>query len=918
MINAMENHGSEANFYLDLNTGDLVQINLNDLTPQNEYLSQLRRMMERDPNRFLDIERIPSRDSFRLMEDFSNAVQNPQIKGRLLESLKMRKPFRTFKDELCNHPQIREEWFIYHDQEMRTYAEEWLNNLQIEYEAIVSEKAAARAPAVASPKVFFGKFNDFHREFVISNPDTPRPWINYLGNGRLSAFISQRAGGMAFYREPQTRRLTRYNHLATPQDQPGFYLYVKDPQNEVVWNPHWAPACTPVETFSCRHTPGSTTFRGRLFGIVVTVRYFIPPNHDALIWDVQVENQAKVPRSIQICSYTEFSLLEFMRELFWCYLKSHISFTYDADKNWIAYKYNAFEAPFSPAIFFSSTRKAEMFECSRDVFLGNNGSLGHPESLSGRGFTGSQLPGGGHGCGVLGFNLSLAAGATERFSYILGVADDWEKAAALKESLADNDAIDQALESLTDVWQKKLSTLQVISPDPHVDRMINTWNPLNCHVALERTRDISTDHTGVDGQRFRDTMQDALGVSTFDPAFAAERIKMVLSVQHSDGSGCFSFYPYNKQPLTEKPDRCDNTVWPIMTIANLVNETGDLSFFDEVVPYRDGGSSTVYEHVVEGLRYIWSRRGPHGLPTLFDADWNDGLAVFRDPKAESVMLGMQMVYAARLLRGFTERLKKKRDGNWCDKVISELTEICNSDVVWDGAWYRRLLLADGTNIGSSQREQGQIFLEPQVWAVISGVADAQRGRMAMDSVYEKLNTQYGLMILTPPYTGIPNPTDPLTSNAPGNGENGGIFCHAHTWAIIAECILGNGDRALEYYKKILPSAVSEEMGHEHWGREPYVFNSTIAGPARGDDFGKAGISWLTGTASWAYIAATQYIFGLKPTFEGLELKPCMAESWKKVTLSRKFRGSDYRIEIDAEQNKILVNGAPFEGTLIGQ
>jgi cellobiose phosphorylase len=566
-----------------------------------------------------------------------------------------------------------------------------------------------------------------------------------------------------------------------------------------------------------------------------------------------------------------------MREMFWCYLKNHIGFTFDAPANCIRYDYHVFEAPFAPKIWFGCTRRVDGFDCSREAFCGRGGSLERPAAA----LTGSELPSGGHGCGSLGVTLNLAPGQSERFAYLLGVGEQQPV------------NVGAAFAELQAYWQRKTSAIQVATGDAHFDRCVNTWNPLNCQIALERTRDLSTDHIGVDGMRFRDTMQDAMAVANFDPEFAAERIRLVLASQARDGAGNFSFYPFApKLKVNTEPGRCDNTVWPIMTVANLINETGNLAFLDERLPFRDGGEATVYEHIRLGLDYIWQRRGPRGLPTLFHADWNDGLAVFRDEKAESVMLGMQLVYAARLLKEYG------RDVAWCDRVIGELTGILNSDAVWDGAWYRRLLLANGLNVGSRQRPQGQIYLEPQVWSVISGVGDFEnRGRQAMDSVRERLDTPRGLCICAPPYTGIPSPSDPLVGNAPGTGENGAIFCHANTWAIIAECLLGRGDRAYEYYRKLLPSVAAEEQGQEHWGREPYVFNSTVIGPAQGKDFGRGGISWLTGTASWMYIAATQYILGIKPTLGGLHVTPCLPAHWRRVRVTRRFRGKEHVLEL---------------------
>jgi cellobiose phosphorylase len=741
----------------------------------------------------------------------------------------------------------------------------------------------------------FGHFDDKACEYVIIDPIPPQPWINYLGNTRLSAFISQQAGGLAWNVEPQQRRLTRYHWLPAPQDRPGFYVYVRDRVTGELWNPHFAPTCKPLENYECRHGLGYSAFTAERAGVRVGVRYFIPPNDDVMVWDVTVENKNNTKQAITLASYVEFGILDFMREMFWCYLKNHIGFTFDPSENWIKYDYHVFEAPFAPAIFMSCTKPVDGFECSREAFCGRGGSLERPAME----LSGSELPGGGHGCGTLGVNLDLAPGGRERFAYVLGVGENWDRAKELKRKFDNPAAVDTAFAELSEHWNRKTRVLQVNSGDLHFDRVVNTWAPLNCQITLERTRDLSTDHIGVDGMRFRDTMQDALAVATFDPEFARERIRLILASQSRDGSGNFAFYPYApKLKVNLEPQRCDNTVWPIMTIANLVNETGDLSFFEERIPFRDGGDASVYEHVRLGLELIWARRGPTGLPTLFDADWNDGLAVFRDPKAESVMLGMQLVYAAKLFREFAVRLERAAEVAWCDRVASELTAILNSDAVWDGRWYRRLLMSNGQYVGSAMRPEGQIYLEPQVWAVMSGVGDfEQRGLQAMDAVYERLNTSRGLMICTPPYTGIPTPADPLIGNAPGTGENGSIFCHANTWAVIAECLLGRGDRAGEYFRKLLPSVAAEEVGQDHWGREPYVFTSTVVGPAQAKDFGRAGISWLTGTASWAYIAATQYMLGIRPTLEGLQVHPCLPTDWKGVQVVRRFRGKDYKIEV---------------------
>lgn len=769
----------------------------------------------------------------------------------------------------------------------------------------------------------YGHFCDAEREFVVTDPLTPAPWINYLGNTRLTAFISQQAGGLVFYRSPQTRRLTRYHYLATPQDRPGFYLYVRDRTAAELWNPHFAPVCLPLDAYQCRHGLGYTLFTGSRRGVETVVRYFIPPDDDIFLWDVTVTNRSAEPRDIELASYVEFGLLEFMKEtLGWCYDKNQTAYTYDAAANRIKYDYHVFEAAFTPAVFMSCTEAASGFDCSRAAFCGRGGSLERPLALLGAGLTGSELPAGGdHGCGVLGARMDLQPGRSRRLAYMLGIADTWPQAECLRRKYDSLAAVDAAFAGLASVWRERTGSLQASTGDIHVDRSLNIWNPLNIEVALERGRDISTDHIGLTGMRFRDTMQDALAGAIINPGLAWDFLARVFSAQSRDGRGFFQFFPFDPLPIEDRPMRSDNTVWPIYTVGNLVCESGDPSYFHRVLPFRDGGEASVFDHILLGLKYIYGRLGRHGLPILDDADWNDFLSVFGDPRSESVMLGMQLVYSAKELARFARILDRPEDEAWCDRVAAELDIALNSDAVWDGRWYRRLLLTNGVAIGSAARPQGQIFLNPQSWSVIAGVGRDGRGQTAMDEAHARLNTSRGLLIHAPPYTGIPNPEDPLPSNNPGVGENGGIFCHANAWAIIAQCLLGNGDRAFSYYRRLLPSVAAEEMGYDHWRREPYAFVSAINGPACGADFGRAGISWLTGTASWIYIAATQYILGIRPELNGLRIKPCLPSEWDAVRVRRRFRRRNYTIEMnrvrgsgaDDGRMEIKVDGRALEG-----
>ena len=768
----------------------------------------------------------------------------------------------------------------------------------------------------------FGYFDDNTSEFVITNPYTPKPWINYLTNSSLTCFVSQQAGGLAYYMDPCTRRITRYHYLPVPQDRPGFYVYIKDNTKNTLWNPHFAPTCCEIDFYECRHGLGYTTFKGKNDDIQATVKYFVPPDDNILALDVCLENLSDENRDISIASYIEFGLLEYLREtIAWCYLKHQFSCTYEEDENWIKYDYHAFESPFSPAIFFSCTEKADSYDCLRESFCGRCGSLEKPTSLNENGPTNSQATQGDHSCGVIGIERHVKAGERIRFAYILGACDDWEEAIPLRKKFSNIPAIEDAYSSLVSVWNRRTKVFHLANGEEHLRRWVNMWNPLSCYITGSLPSHISVDHTGLGGSRTRDKMQTALPLATIEPEECKKWIRLILSQQSSDGSTCFGFHPYHPAPREYEPKRCDNNVWPIYTVANLVNEEGSLDFLKEDLPFSDKGRASVYEHILLGLKNIYKHKGKSDLPALFHADWNDHLAIFGDENSGSVMLGMQMVHSLKLLAGFAELLGKCEDVSWCLDTASELTDILNSSDVWDGSWYSRLLLTNGTNLGSKERPEGQIYLTPQAWSVISGVGTFDnRGKTAMDEVNARLNTSRGLVIQTPPYTGIPNPQDPLTSHNLGIGENGGIFCHANTWAIIAECLLGNGDRAFEYYRKILPSVASQDMGQDHWGREPYAFASSINGPACGNDFGKGGISWLTGTAPWMYIAATQYILGIQPTLQGLRINPCIPDEWPGFRVLRRFRGAIYDIEVRNERRGdgplVIENGTGLEGTVL--
>jgi cellobiose phosphorylase len=740
----------------------------------------------------------------------------------------------------------------------------------------------------------FGHFDDSTRSYVISNPLPPRPWTNYLGNGRLQAFISQNAGGLLWYIDPESRRITRYQYTGSPQDRPGFYTYIRDNRTGDIWNPHFAPTCRSLDTFQCRHAPGITSFVGARNGLRVAVDYFIPVDDDVFVWNVRVTNDSPTEADFLLANYIEFGILEPPRELYWCYIQRAAHTTFDAQSQCIRYSYLPFEAAFCPKMVVACSEKLSGFECSREAFMGPGGSLENPKSLlPGAKLGNHELPLGGHGCGVMGVEVKLAPGQSKALTYTFAIADDWPQAQAAARKY-DPAVAQLAITHLNAFWNERFQTLQVQTGDAHVDRFVNTWNPYQAVQLAALPAKISAEHQGVAGMEYRDFTQFALAPANLDPPLAADRLQRVLSSQKADGTGPFNFWPWLKSKAPAFGHRrSDNTVWQIYTLYNMVCETGDLTFLDRQLPYFDGGQASVYEHTLQGLRHIVENLGPTGLPLMFEADWNDQLIHFSSPVTESVMLGMQLEYSCKLMADLATRLGKPGDAQWCLQAAAAQDQALNSDRVWDGRWYRRLIMGDKC-IGSTSDAEGKIWLNPQSWSVICGCGDFQgRGRIAMDEMHKHLDSPAGLVKQDPPFGLI----HPRPGVQPGVGENGGIFCHANTWAIMADVLLGRPQAAFALYRQLLPGVLAEKFGQQHYEGEPYVYASSLVGPVS-PLFGQAGITWTTGAASWMYIAATQYILGIRPTLDGLFVQPCLPPAIKSLRVQRRFRSCMYDIEID--------------------
>lgn len=741
----------------------------------------------------------------------------------------------------------------------------------------------------------YGYFDHDHREFVICTPNTPAPWINYLMGQDLQAFISQGAGGTGWFREPVHGRLTRYRFNGLPVDSPGFYLYIRD--GETLWNPSFYPVMTELDSYECRHAPGITRFLSSKNGVSAEVRYFISPDDNVMIWDVALTNQTRADKHLTLDTYLEFSLHGYAKDTeAFLVCGNQYRAWFDRTVNGVMVDYFAWESPFFGQSIFAATQNVQGFDVDRDRFIGAGRTEANPIGLE-RGLAGSELRNGGrYSCGVLENTFVIPPGETRRIAYLHAVSENMADSRKLVRKYQSPEVIDRACARVRRQWDETLSTAQVATPVPELNAMLNTWFPYNCRVTYNVSRSISSRHTGSgDALRFRDSMQDTMPAVTFFPQEARARILRLYGTMLASGKTVTGVNPQTLQTNDIAWTRIDGALWGVFTVYRYLAETGDYALLDEVVPYYDAGEGTILDHLLRGMRFIGEHDGGQGLPLIFDVDWNDMLTLFSSAyrDVQSVMVAEQFIYAARLLLEILSVQEQPTEHSWLDGKIRQYTTVLNSDACWDGAWFKRLLM-DGMVMGSRSNNEGQIFLNAQSWAVIAGTLDSDKTRQAMDSASRQLATEYGIRLFTPPFTKMLDNTTRFNCNAPGAGENGGIFLHANTWAVMAEALLGNAERAWAYYSSILPPMLAKDP--DRYGNEPYAFSSWVYGPDH-EQFGRGQLSWLTGGASWMHTVGWEYILGVRPTLAGIVISPCTPPDWKSYRVCRHIRGCRYEIEV---------------------
>ncbi len=740
-------------------------------------------------------------------------------------------------------------------------------------------------------------FDNEKKEITFSQYNTPTPWMNYFSNGTFHTMMSQAGGGVAFYKSPQIWRINHYRFFHLPTDRSGFYTYIKDGYS--FWCPTNEPAKTKPEKWQATHGMGYTRFEACHNGVSVTARYFVGEFADALVWNLKIKSDTD--KKITIFPYVELGMMEFMRELQWqCYNKHQLA-CYNMD-DVLVYRYGVESQPKpdeTPLVYFASNAPVKAFDCDRDEFVGSYRSEENPKCVEAGSCTNSTMYGG-DPCFALEIECDLKKGEEKEINIFLGTAMDEEKIKAEVQKCRADGFIEKSFNALREHWDEYLSKFSCEIPDKDAQTMINIWNPYQAERNFLFSRNISYYATGTfRGVGVRDTAQDILAMIPFDTERAKAKLNLLFTQQYQDGHcNHYCFPTEGWEPVTRI--HSDNHLWLVMTCYHIIMEEGKTDYLDTEVEFYDGGKASVWEHIKKSIDFCMNNLGEHGFPLMLASDWNDMLyKVCRKGKGESIWTSMQL---GTVLLQIAElaRLKGEDDSRYLE-IYNKQKELVNT-VAWDGEWYRRCITDEGIFIGSSSEPQAKIWLNTQSWAVISGMGD--NGRMAMDSVKKYLDTELGIKKIDPAMKDYPSKEDPLTYYNKGCGENASVFCHANTWAIIAECILKRPENAYKYYHQLLPMVVQSKVGQWRYKAEPYVYASNIFGP-ESDKFGLANVSWLTGTAAWMYIAVTQYMFGIKARWDGLEIDPCLPEEMLPAKITRVFRGKKYEIEITENKKQFI-------------
>ncbi|MCB9208882.1 MAG: N,N'-diacetylchitobiose phosphorylase [Ignavibacteriales bacterium] len=758
----------------------------------------------------------------------------------------------------------------------------------------------------------YGFFDNENKEYVIDRPDVPVSWTNYLGVKDLCTVISHNAGGYSFYKSTEHHRVTRFRGNAVPMDRPGHYVYIRDDETGEFWTLSWQPVGKDFSKakYVCRHGLSYSKFQCDYNEIEAEQLLFIPLDDDVELWDVKIKNKSNRPRKLSVFTYVEFSFhhVDIDNQNFQMSLYASGSNFKDG-----IIEYDFFYEPWTYH-FFASSETPDSYDCVRDKFIGSYRTESNPISVE-NGICNNSTELGGNHCGSLHKKITLEPGQENRIVFMLGVGSREEKGKDIKEKYSDLFNVDNEFDRLKKFWSKKTSKFICKTPNEGLNTMINIWTLYQAEVCVIWSRFASFIETGGRvGLGYRDTSQDIMGVVHSNPGKTKQRILELLQGHTSFGYGLHLFDPEvfkpkeNKLPGVKLPtvvptpspsdivhgmeDVCsDDAIWLVASICEWIVENGELEFFDHVVPYANGGEGKVYEHLTKILDFSAKYVGSNGICQGLRADWNDCLNL---GGGESSMVSFMHYWAINIFVESAKKLNRNEDVKKYLDMAEKVKKACE-DELWDGEWYLRGFTKTGKKIGTNETEEGKVFLNAQSWSVYSGVASEERAIKAMDAVDQYLYSKYGLHLLWPAY-GKPNDEiGYVTRVYKGIKENASIFSHPNPWAVIAECKLGRGNKAMKFYDSILPYHQNDQI--EIRQSEPYSYCQFIMGKDH-TAHGRARHPWLTGTASWFYTAATKHILGIQPTYDGLIIDPCIPSDWKEFEVTREWRGAKYLITVE--------------------
>jgi cellobiose phosphorylase len=793
----------------------------------------------------------------------------------------------------------------------------------------------------------YGYFDDLNKEYVITNPETPFPWINYLGNEYFFGLVSNTAGGYAFYKDAKFRRLTRYRYNNIPMDNGGRYFYIKD--EDTIWSPGWKPVRTLLDSYECRHGLSYSKITGVKNGIKAENTFFIPLKTWAEVHHVKLTNESGQYKKIKFFSFMEWCLWNAEDDQ--NNLQRNLSTGEVEIEGSIIYHKTEYKERRNHYAFYGVNSAIDGFDTDRESFVGLYNELSEPQAVL-EGISRNSVAHGWSPVASHYIEIELNPGESKDLIFVLGYVENpedqkWESkgvinkkpAQALMEKFSSVEKVDTALANLKLYWEDLLSSIKIESKDQKLNRMVNIWNQYQCMVTFNMSRSASFFEVGIGrGMGFRDSNQDLIGFVHQIPERARERIIDIASTQFADG-GCYHQY----QPLTKRGNDAigggfnDDSLWLILGTVSYIKETGDFSILNEMVPFDNDESmaKTLFDHLTISFNHVVNNLGPNGLPLIGRADWNDCLNLncfstnpnesfqttennTKGSKAESVMIaGLFVVYGTdyvELCKQIGNKEEAKRAQVEVDKMVTTV-----KGKGWDGEWFLRAYDYYSNKVGSNENEEAKIFIESQGWCTMAGIGkEDSYCEKALDSVKEYLDCDYGIVLNNPAFTKYMIEYGEISTYPAGYKENAGIFCHNNPWIMIGETLIGRGERAWEYYKKICP-AYLEDISDLH-RTEPYVYAQMIAGK---DAYipGEAKNSWLTGTAAWNFYAITQYILGIRPEYEGLRVDPCLPESIDEYVFTRKFRGVTYQIKIINGKKgngikSLTVNGTYIHGNII--